>query len=245
MPVTINGQGPFDFMVDTGANRSCISTQLAAKLGLPAGGKVVVNTITGGRTRQSVVVDRLQVGTRAQRRVRVPVLPFVGTTIEGLLAVDWLRGQRLVLDMANKQVSITASRRDVTAVGSVVVAARKRVGQLTIVDAAMGDKPISCMIDSGAQISIGNPILRSLLPPQASKKLEQVTMVSVTGKPSSATCCMCRSYGWGRAARQRARRVRRPAGVRALGLGMIRPWSWAWTCWPSSRRCPWISDAPR
>ncbi|CAN5549710.1 hypothetical protein BH10PSE5_BH10PSE5_02680 [soil metagenome] len=182
VPVTINGQGPFDFMVDTGANRSCISTQLAAKLDLPAGGKVVVNTITGGRTRQSVVVDRLQVGTRAQRRVRVPVLPFVGTTIEGLLAVDWLRGQRLILDMANKKVSITASRRDVTAVGSVVVAARKRVGQLTIVDAAMGDKPISCMIDSGAQVSIGNPILRSLLPPQASRKLEKITMVSVTGE---------------------------------------------------------------
>jgi hypothetical protein len=182
VPVTINGQGPFDFMVDTGANRSCISTTLAARLALPDGGKVVVNTIVGRRTRQSVLVDRLQVGGRAQRSVKVPVLPFVGTNIEGLLAVDWLRGQRLVLNMAEKHVAITASRRDISTAKSVVVPARKRIGQLTIVDADMGAKPISCMIDSGAQISIGNPTLRKMLGPKIEGKLEKVTMVSVTGE---------------------------------------------------------------
>ncbi|MFZ3005453.1 MAG: retroviral-like aspartic protease family protein, partial [Phenylobacterium sp.] len=182
VPVTINGQGPFDFMVDTGANRSCISTTLAARLGLPDGGKVVVNTIIGRRTRQSVLVDRLQVGTRAQRAVKVPVLPFVGTNIEGLLAVDWLRGQRLVLNMAEKHVAITSSRRDVSTSKSVVVPARKRIGQLTIVDADLGAKPISCMIDSGAQLSLGNPTLRKLLDPRIEGKLEKVTMVSVTGE---------------------------------------------------------------
>lgn len=182
VPVTINGLGPFDFMVDTGANRSCISTTLAARLALPDGGKVVVNTIVGRRTRQSVLVDRLQVGGRAQRRVKVPVLPFVGTNIEGLLAVDWLRGQRLVLNMAEKHVAITTSRRDVSTLKSVVVPARKRIGQLTIVDADMGAKPISCMIDSGAQLSIGNPTLRKMLDPKIEGKLEKVTMVSVTGE---------------------------------------------------------------
>lgn len=182
VPVTLNGRGPFDFMVDTGANRSCISTKLAAKLALPPGGKVVVNTILGRRTRQSVMVDRLQVGNRAQRRVKVPILPFVGTDIHGLLAVDWLLGQRLILDMANKRVSITASRRDVTTLKSVVVPARKRAGQLTIVDADLGQKPISCMIDSGAQVSIGNPTLRTMIGPRTEKKPEKVTLVSVTGE---------------------------------------------------------------
>ncbi|WP_310540790.1 retroviral-like aspartic protease family protein [Phenylobacterium sp.] len=182
VPVTINGLGPFDFMVDTGANRSCISTTLAARLALPDGGKVVVNTIIGRRTRQSVLVDSLQVGGRAQRRVKVPVLPFVGTDIEGLLAVDWLRGQRLVLNMAEKHVAITSSRRDVSSRKSVVVPARKRIGQLTIVDADMGAKPISCMIDSGAQLSIGNPTLRRMLDKRLEAKLEKVTMVSVTGE---------------------------------------------------------------
>ncbi|MES2342503.1 MAG: retroviral-like aspartic protease family protein [Pseudomonadota bacterium] len=182
VPVTIDGQGPFAFMVDTGANRSCISTELAKVLALPDGGKVVVNTIMGRRPRNSVLVDRLQVGSRAQRRVKIPVLPFVGTDIDGLLAVDWLKGQRLILDMKRKQVSITASRRDTTTADRVVVAARKRIGQLTIVDADLGQKPISAMIDSGAQLSIGNPTLRAMLDKRLEGKLEKVTMVSVTGE---------------------------------------------------------------
>lgn len=182
VPVTINGQGPFAFMVDTGANRSCISTELAKVLALPDGGKVVVNTIMGRRSRNSVLVDRLQVGSRAQRRVKIPVLPFVGTDIDGLLAVDWLKGQRLILDMKRKQVSITASRRDTSTPDRVVVAARKRIGQLTIVDADLGQKSINAMIDSGAQLSIGNPTLRAMLDKRLEGKLEKVTMVSVTGE---------------------------------------------------------------
>jgi len=182
VPVTINGQGPFAFMVDTGANRSCISTELAKVLALPDGGKVVVNTIMGRRSRNSVLVDRLQVGGRAQRRVKIPVLPFVGTDIDGLLAVDWLKGQRLILDMKRKQVSITASRRDTSTPDRVVVPARKRIGQLTIVDADLGQKSINAMIDSGAQLSIGNPTLRAMLDKRLEGKLEKVTMVSVTGE---------------------------------------------------------------
>ena len=91
-------------------------------------------------------------------------------------------GQRLVLNMAEKHVAITASRRDVSTGKSVVVPARKQSGQLTIIDADMGAKPISCMIDSGAQLSIGNPTLRKMLAPRVEQKLEKVTMVSVTGE---------------------------------------------------------------
>jgi predicted aspartyl protease len=35
--VFINGQGPFNFVVDTGADRSALSTTLAARLGLEPG----------------------------------------------------------------------------------------------------------------------------------------------------------------------------------------------------------------
>src|SRR5262245_56308313 len=33
-PVMVNGQGPFKFMVDTGANHSLISTAIAERLGI-------------------------------------------------------------------------------------------------------------------------------------------------------------------------------------------------------------------
>ena len=48
-PVMVNGQGPFDFVVDTGANRSIIATELAEQLGLPAGNPTRVHGINAER----------------------------------------------------------------------------------------------------------------------------------------------------------------------------------------------------
>ena len=42
MPVTIADAGPYPFVVDTGAERTVISRQLAQTLGLPAGRDVRV-----------------------------------------------------------------------------------------------------------------------------------------------------------------------------------------------------------
>src|SRR5690349_15952100 len=68
-PVTIDGRGPFQFLVDTGANASCLSQTVAKRLDLPAGRSAAVHTVKGARVRPSVVIDRLQVGARTRRRV--------------------------------------------------------------------------------------------------------------------------------------------------------------------------------
>ena len=39
VPVTVSGAGPFRFMVDTGANHTAISQELAARLGLSTRGR--------------------------------------------------------------------------------------------------------------------------------------------------------------------------------------------------------------
>ncbi|HEX2562010.1 retropepsin-like aspartic protease, partial [Phenylobacterium sp.] len=84
-PIFVDGHGPFQFLVDTGANISCIAAALAEQLGLPPGPLVKVNTVAGSRRRQSVLVDRLQVGARTHRRVRAPVLPVAGLQVDGVL----------------------------------------------------------------------------------------------------------------------------------------------------------------
>ena len=43
----INERGPYRFVVDTGANRSVLSTELAQSLGLAADGQAVVHGIAG------------------------------------------------------------------------------------------------------------------------------------------------------------------------------------------------------
>jgi predicted aspartyl protease len=182
-PVTINGQGPFSFIVDTGANTSCVSQGLAKKLNLPRGRPLNVNTIVGRRSRPSVLIDRLDVGARARRRVEAPILPLV--EVDGVLGVDWLKGQRLVLGFADKTLEITKSRRESGNEGRVIVPARRKSGQLTIVDAELSGNNISAMIDSGAQFSLGNSALRALverLDPTARSRATRVGLLTIAGE---------------------------------------------------------------
>src|SRR5258708_32982901 len=47
LSVKINGQGPFDFLVDTGSDRTVISLELAATLAPPPGPKVLIHESVG------------------------------------------------------------------------------------------------------------------------------------------------------------------------------------------------------
>jgi predicted aspartyl protease len=185
VPVMVNGQGPFNFIVDTGANRSCMSQALAAKLQLDSAGAIPVHTVVGVRNRASVRVDRLQIGEKTQRRVQVPVLPITGVEADGVLGVDWLKNRRLVLDFKGKSLEITAPRAEAPAEDRVIVPARRRSGQLTLVDADVGGKPISALIDSGSQLSIGNSALRHILPSlgvEERNRVQQVELASLIGE---------------------------------------------------------------
>jgi hypothetical protein len=116
-------------------------------------------------------LDRLQVGPRNRRKVRTPALPMKGPDVDGILGVDWLKGQRLVLDFRNSKLEITRSRYDEAEAGKVVVVpARRRHGQLTIVDADLSGKRISAIIDSGAQGTLCNQQLRDLVRAQEARK---------------------------------------------------------------------------
>jgi len=187
-PVRINGQGPFNFMVDTGANRSCMSIALAEKLALAPGPQVSLHTVVATRLRNSVQVDRLQVGTRSQRNVNVPVLPIPASEAEGVLGVDWLKNRRLLLDFHGKSLEISAPKAETSSPNKVVVPARRRSGQLTLVDADVGGRPISAMIDSGSELSIGNGALRRLMPSMSvsqRERVQRIEMASLVGEKFS------------------------------------------------------------
>ena len=161
-PVMINGQGPFQFLMDTGANTSCIARDLAQRLKLTSAESARVNTIVGVRQRPSVLIDRLQVGERSRRGVRAAALPL-NADLDGVLGVDWLKGQRLELAFKAKSLSITRSKHEVSRDGLAVVPARRSQGQLTIVDADLGGRRISAMIDSGSQMTLCNGPLRAMV----------------------------------------------------------------------------------
>ena len=187
-PVGINGQGPFQFLLDTGANVSCVSRALADKLSLSPGKPAQVHTMVGVRTRPSFMINHLAVGSRNRSTVNAPSLPLPGGAIDGILGVDWLKGQRLVLGFKDKNIEITQSKPEKPVEGQVVVPARRRMGQLTIVDADLSGKRISAMIDSGSQLTICNKPLRDLVISQELRRNvptehQMITMETIAGEP--------------------------------------------------------------
>jgi predicted aspartyl protease len=189
-PVGINGQGPFNFILDTGANVSCVSNELAQRLMLAPAGASPVHTMVGVRSRPSVLIDNLKVGGRDRRAVRAPSLPAFGSQVDGVLGVDWLKGQRLVLDFRRRSIEITKSRAENSGTNRIVVPARRRLGQLTIVDADLSGHRISAMIDSGSQATLCNTPLFDMVNrieahSRVKRQRETVNMETIAGEPFS------------------------------------------------------------
>jgi predicted aspartyl protease len=184
-PVMLNGQGPFPFVVDTGASISCVSRDLAQRLGLPIQEHRRVHTIVGEKVEPMALVDELRVGVRRERRMAALAIPIEEPEVQGVLAVDWIRNQRVTLDFAKGNLEFTSSHIERSEPGRVVVPARRRYGQLTIIDAELGERIVNAMVDSGSEASLCNTALLKLLDRAQAvpAKRELVHMVSVIGEP--------------------------------------------------------------
>jgi predicted aspartyl protease len=164
--VMVNGQGPFDFVVDTGADRSVISEELADRLLLPRGPDVIVHGVGGFRTAPTAAVGRVSAGETVLKDGVLPLLPFGSLRADGLLGVDILEGQNVVMDFKRKRLSIKRSEGSLGSRGidyrnprDIAVSADSRFGRLTIVDARIAGVRCQAFIDSGAGGSIGNGAL--------------------------------------------------------------------------------------
>ncbi|HMO42340.1 MAG TPA: retropepsin-like aspartic protease, partial [Phenylobacterium sp.] len=84
-PVTLNGLGPYAFVVDTDANHSVLALDLADALSLPRGRPELVHGIAGAEPAETALIDRLNVGQITARRVRTPLLERARLGVDGLL----------------------------------------------------------------------------------------------------------------------------------------------------------------
>ena len=109
VPVRLSGQGPFRFMVDTGADRTAVSSQLAARLNLTSGANATLHSVTGASDVQTALVPELQLSRRSVRVVDAPLLNSEHMGADGILGVDFLRSQRVQFDFENNLMSIVPS----------------------------------------------------------------------------------------------------------------------------------------
>jgi len=189
VPVRINGQGPFRFIIDTGADRSVISDKVAARLGLVANGQVAIHSMSGLNTVGSVTLATLQPAPGViVRNIETPILSEGDLGAEGLLGVDSLQGQEIVLDFTAKTMEVRpASKRYAPQPkedhGAIIIYARSRFGQLILVDSDYHDLPIRVVLDTGGEVSVANSALRRLVH-QAGHgyDVQPVSILSVVGK---------------------------------------------------------------
>ncbi len=185
VPVSIAGAGPFAFIVDTGAQRTVISRQLAATLGLAAGRTVSVTAMTGTSSVGTVLIPSLSVSPLAARRIEAPALEEYHLGAQGLIGIDTLQDQAVTIDFDAQTMAIAPSRkrriRDKPDGDAIIVRARSLFGQLIVTDAYCGSQRVRLILDTGSVVSMGNEALRHKVMRKGAS-LTRIALLSVTGR---------------------------------------------------------------
>ncbi len=180
VPVMLNGQGPFPFVVDTGSNRTVIADTVAQQLALPARGVIRVASATGVVSTPSALIAHLQVGRHQVSNIRAPVLVHSNLGAAGMLGIDAVADQTIIMDFRAWSMRIQPSSRADDDANAVVVRGRSHYGQLILVDASAEGAPLYVIIDTGGEVTIGNTTLQRALQRRA-QIFQPVGIDSVTG----------------------------------------------------------------
>lgn len=115
VPVHLNGEGPYRFVLDTGATLTCVDPSLAREMTLPERqGQVGVGaSVSGSGQVQLVGVDTLRVGSARAYDLTVCTVDLqqlegAGLTVDGLLGLNFLRSFHVTLDFDRQVVALRA-----------------------------------------------------------------------------------------------------------------------------------------
>ncbi len=183
VPVRVSGYGPYRFLIDTGADRTAISADLARQLRLHDAGDATLHSVTGASAVGTATVPVLDLTAKQVNNVDAAVLDSQHMGADGILGLDSLSSQRILFDFRKQTLRIVPSdsyvREDPD---TIVVTARVRNGRLILSEARAEGTIVTLVIDTGAQVSIGNEALRRKLTKGNVKRNGIVELQSVTGE---------------------------------------------------------------
>jgi len=188
--VSVSGKGPYRFLVDTGAERTVISRQLAQQLQLESGRAAVLHSVIGVNDVKTVFIPHLKVSNSTVSVVDAPALEEGNIGADGMLGIDSLRSQRVMFDFKRQTMSITPAASPVEKMDgdTIVVRARSRSGRLIFTHARIGGQKVTVIIDTGSQVTIGNTALQKrLLRSNVWMSPIATTLESVTGEKLPAS----------------------------------------------------------
>jgi predicted aspartyl protease len=171
--ININGQGPFRFILDTGANRSVVSLALAKRLGLAHVGVGVVHSVDSAELATLVNVESLSFGALHLSGGETPVLD--GPMLDGehgLLGVDGMGGRLLHVDFTKNCVEISEGAAPMSVKGWLSVPAVMRFGSLLLVQGDIMGVRVNVLLDTGSDISLANEQFREAMLDVGARSIE-------------------------------------------------------------------------
>ena len=181
--VLVNGRGPYKFIVDSGADTSAVGLRIAHDLQLPLGEPALLSGMTARNIVDRVKVAQLTLGPTTVTNLQLPALREVDVGGDGLIGIDALVKQRLLMDFDNKVIKVEdASIPAPHLPDEIVVTARRQRGQLILTHVLAAGLPLDAVIDTGTEITIGNLALRDKLL-RHHQNFVTVTAIGVTGVP--------------------------------------------------------------
>jgi hypothetical protein len=204
--VKLNGQGPFAFMIDTGAGMQAdIDTSVAERLGLQPNGMAINGDPSGENDREvaTVTIESIEFGsirtdggekaTRARRISDVRTIEFRNVTavvrpqritkdypnVDGILGFALFRDYLLTLDYPAMQVRL--ARGELPAANGADILNFDIENRIPIIEFALGKIRVRAHIDSG------NFVAGFILPEEIVEQLQLLSQPVVVGGARSVT----------------------------------------------------------
>ncbi|MEO0400640.1 MAG: retropepsin-like aspartic protease [Pseudomonadota bacterium] len=194
--VSLNGAGPYPLVIDTAASRTLITKKVAAELSLTLseGRTARVFSLNSVERHRTATVSSLAIGAATNRDVSIIVVDefTAASGAKGVLGVDILARYGLFMDPVSKALSLYQPnvRPDIVndewretllypttfGVGS---------GRLYSLNANVAGRPFDALLDTGAEVTVGNIALVDYLTMRRIRRTNQATRIKGADGPAA------------------------------------------------------------
>jgi predicted aspartyl protease len=170
--VLVNGTGPYDFILDTGANITLIKRQLLRKLNIPDDGPVTIVTASGESHQQRATVSSIAIAGLSVEHLEVNELDgapagSLAGRVQGILGENFLKDfdilidneqQTLILDRtSNLADTLVGEHLELSRFGSFNLKPTSNRIVVKLKVRSFLQKPLFFLVDSGSNIAMLYP----------------------------------------------------------------------------------------
>jgi hypothetical protein len=168
---TINGEGPYWFLIDSGANRSALDDDVARDLGLLTPGKSKVEGAGGTITVAEASIARLDAGNLHARNLKPTVYDLSGSlapegqTTAAIIGVDALQNYAVLFDTKGGRVGYARAAAQLAELKGATIVPFELDNGIPRIGAEIEGVPAKLRIDTGAAIGDGPNLFVNITDP--------------------------------------------------------------------------------